>query len=418
MNVTSSCQAPMTIEATEDVPPAHGSRFSLRAVIMLLAASCGLTVANIYYSQPLLALIAKTFHTSQGSAAVVVTATQLGYAVGLLLLLPLGDLFENRTLTSRVLIGAAVALFAAAWSPNLVVFLVLSALIGLTSVVAQILIPLAAHLSPADRRGQYVGTVMSGLLLGILLARTVSSLVAAAFGWRTVYLASAVAMLLLSALLVVMLPTRRPDHTDSYPRLMASLGELVRSEPALRRRALCQALMFGSFSAFWTSVTFELISRHHLSQTGIAVFALVGAGGALAAPIAGRLGDRGHGAPASAAAFVLASVAMLAAILGAASLVLMAIAGVALDLAVQGHQVLSQREIYALRPDARARINTVFMGTVFLGGSIASAASGVLYQRFGWTGAALLSAILPVVGFAVWAVSTAFERTAGVSAPA
>jgi predicted MFS family arabinose efflux permease len=199
---------------------------------------------------------------------------------------------------------------------------------------------------------------------------------------------------------------------------MASLGELVRSEPALRRRALCQALMFGSFSAFWTSVTFELISRHHLSQTGIAVFALVGAGGALAAPIAGRLGDRGHGAPASAAAFVLASVAMLAAILGAASLVLMAIAGVALDLAVQGHQVLSQREIYALRPDARARINTVFMGTVFLGGSIASAASGVLYQRFGWTGAALLSAILPVVGFAVWAVSTAFERTAGVSAPA
>lgn len=389
----------------------------LGLITLVLATACGLSVANLYYSQPLLDLLAQAFHSSHGAVAIVVTATQLGYAAGLILLMPFGDLLENRKLTSFTLLGTAVAAALAAASRSLAMFLVLSVLIGLTSVVAQILIPLAAHLAPPEERGQFVGRVMSGLLLGILLARTASSLLAAAWGWRAVYLVSAVLMLGMAAVLWRTLPSYKPEpHADSsYPRLMRSLVGLAREEPALRRRAACQALMFGIFSVFWTSITFELIRVHHLSQTGIAIFALVGAGGALAAPIAGRLADAGYGVMASGAVFVLAVAAIAAAGLGVHNLIVLAAAGVLLDLAVQSHQVLSQQEIYALRPDARARINTVYMGTVFLGGSIASAASGALYEHFGWAGPVWLGIVLGLAGLGVWSGSRLLARRASVS---
>ena len=383
------------------LPPAR-----LRRVILVLAIGCGMAVANIYYAQPVLAPIASAFGVSQGSTALVVTLTQLGYALGMVLLLPLGDLLENRALASRTLLVTAAALLAAGLSPDFGFFLAMSVLVGMTSVVAQILVPLAAHLAPERERGKVVGTVMTGLLLGILLARTVSSLIAAAWGWRTIYLVSAVLMVALSVLLVRVLPKRQPDHSSTYPQLMLSIGRLVREEPALRRRALCQALMFGAFSCFWTSVSFELIGRHHLGQVGIGLFALVGAAGAAAAPLAGRLGDRGHGRLGSGLALALAVVAMLLAGLWAGNLVLLALAGVLLDLAVQSHQVFSQREIYGLRADARARINTVFMTSVFLGGALATGLSGAVHDSYGWTGVTLLGAALPLVGLAVWSVST------------
>ncbi len=393
----------------------------LGLITVVLATACGLSVANIYYSQPLLDLIARSFHTSQGSAAIVVTATQLGYAAGLIVLMPLGDLLENRKLTAWTMLATAVAAVLAAISPNLAVFLVLSVVIGLTSVVAQILIPLAAHLAPEAERGQFVGRVMSGLLLGILLARTVSSLLAATGGWRTVYVVSAVLMVGMSVVLWCTLPRHKPTPSGSdttYPRLMRSILQLARSEPALRRRAVSQALMFGIFSVFWTSITFELIRVHHLSQTGIAIFALVGAGGALAAPVAGRLADRGHGTVGSGLAFVLAIAAIAAAGLGAHNLIVLAAAAVLLDLAVQGHQVLSQQEIYSLRPDARARINTVYMGSVFLGGSIASAASGALYEAYGWAGPVWLGVGFGCAGFAVWSGSRVLARRTAGEGPA
>lgn len=383
---------------------------SLSLVTLVLATACGLSVANIYYSQPLLDLMAKSFHTSQSSASVVVTATQLGYAAGLILLMPLGDLLENRSLTSRTLLASAVIALFAALAPNLVSFLILSVLIGFTSVVAQILIPLAAHLAPEAERGRFVGRVMSGLLLGILLARTVSSLLAAAWGWRSVYFVSAGLMVAMAITLLVLLPRRRPSTDQRYGQLMISVAVLARTEPALRRRAACQALMFATFSAFWTSIAFELIKVHHLSQTGIALFALVGAAGALAAPIAGRLADRGHRQVASGAAFVLAILAMALAGVAAHNLILLAASGVLLDLAVQGHQVLSQQEIYQLRPDARARINTVFMGSVFLAGSAASAVSGLLYEHVGWTGPASFGAALAGCGLLIWAAAELLGR--------
>ena len=386
-----------------------------RALTFVLALACGLTVANLYYSQPLLDLVAGTFGVSQGAATVVVTLTQAGYAAGLLFLLPLGDLVENRKLTTRLLIGTAGALLLAALSPAYTMFLIVSVLVGVTSVVAQILVPLAAHLAPPEQRGALVGKVMSGLLLGILLARTVSSLVAEVWGWRAIYFISAALMIGLAVLLHRMLPVRSPDHTAGYRSLLRSVGTLARQEPALRRRALTQATMFGAFTAFWTAIGYELIDEHGFSQAQIAVFALIGAGGALAAPVAGKIADRGYGCAASGAALALASLMAVVAAAGHRSVVVLAIAGVLLDFAVQGHQVMSQHEIYALRGDARARLNTVFMTTVFTGGAIASALTGALHHRFGWTGACVLAAVLPLIGLAVWSTGLRSSRPAVVS---
>jgi predicted MFS family arabinose efflux permease len=388
---------------TVDVSQSVGSRRMSRSLTVVLAVACGVTVANLYYSQPLLDLIAGTFGVSQGAATTVVTLTQAGYALGLLFVLPLGDLVENRTLATRTLIVTALALVLTAVSPVFVMFLAVSVLVGIASVVAQVLVPLAAHLAPDDERGAVVGRVMSGLLLGILLARTVASLVADVWGWRAIYGISAALMLGLSVVLHRMLPKRPPDHTAGYRTLLASVGALVRQEPVLRRRALCQATMFGAFSAFWTGIAYELIDEHGFDQPRIAVFALVGAGGAAAAPIAGRIADRGYGRVASGAALLLASLTCLLAGVGHTSVLLLAVAAVLLDFAVQSHQVMSQHEIYALRADARARINTVFMTTIFLGGAVSSAVTGALHGAYGWTGVCVLGAALPVAGLLVWA---------------
>ena len=380
-------------------PPA-----GLSVIILVMAVACGLTVANLYYAQPLLSLIASSFRVSQGTAAIVVTATQLGYAAGLAFLVPLGDVLENRKLACRTLVITAIALGVAALSPDFTLFLVMSVGIGVTSVVVQVLVPFAAHLAPPEQRGKYVGRVMSGLLLGILLARSLASVVAAAWGWRSIYLISAVAMIALSAVLWRLLPQHAPVAKARYGRLLRSTLRLVREEPVLRRRAMAQALMFGAFSAFWTSIAYELIDAHHLSQLHIAVFALVGAGGAAAALVAGKLGDRGLGRPVRGLAIALAVGAMVLAGLGSRSVILLAGAAVLLDLAVQGNQVLSQRDVYALREDARARLNTVYVTSSFLGGSAASAISGWLFQTHGWTAVAIFGAALPLAagGIYLW----------------
>jgi predicted MFS family arabinose efflux permease len=382
----------------------------LRIVTIVLAFTCGASVANLYYAQPLLSLIGHSFGVGRGTATIVVTATQIGYAFGLALLLPLGDLLENRRLTSRTLLLTAVALAAAAVAPDLWAFLVVSVLIGVTSVVAQILVPLMAHLAPPEARGKYVGQVTSGLLLGIMLARSTASFAAAAWGWRSIYEISAVLMLLTSVTLIKVLPARQPEHTARYASLLTSTIRLARTEPLLVRRALTQACMFGSFTVYWTAVAYELIDHHHLTQNGVALFALIGAAGAATAPIAGRLGDAGHSAGARIVALLAAIAAMALAGLGASSLILLALAGVLLDFAVQSHQVLSLRDIYALRADARARINSVYMTSIFVGGAITSAITGVLFETWGWTGVTIFAAILPAAGVLIWLEGRAHEH--------
>jgi predicted MFS family arabinose efflux permease len=397
-----------TVSAIE--PDSRPDERSLRLITILLAFACGATVANLYYAQPLLNLISNSFGVGRGTATIVVTATQIGYALGLALLLPLGDLLENRRLATRTLLLTAVALGVAAFAPDLWVFLVVSTLIGVTSVVAQILVPLMAHLAPPEQRGKYVGQVMGGLLLGIMLARSIASFAAAAWGWRSIYLISAATMVLTSVALIKLLPARQPGHTARYVSLLSSTISLVRTEPVLVRRALTQACMFGAFTAFWTAVTYELIDHHHLTQNGVAVFALIGAAGAATAPIAGRLGDAGHSVRARIAALVLAIAALALAGFGASSLFLLALAGVLLDFAVQTHQVLSLRDIYSLRSDARARINSVYMTSVFIGGAISSAVTGALFDVWGWTGVTTFAAILPAAGALIWWEGRAHER--------
>ena len=401
----------MTRPAPQATDPAQDDTVAPpRALVILLAVACGLTVANLYYAQPLLDVLARAFSTSEGTAALVVTLTQAGYAAGLVLLVPLGDLLENRRLVTTVLVGTAVALAVAAVAPSLGVFLAASLAIGLTSVVAQVLVPFAAALAPDALRGRVVGQVMAGLLLGILLARTLSSFVAAAFGWRTVYAGSAVLMLLLALVLRRYLPDRPAPSTLRYGALLRSLVALVREEPVLRRRAAYQSLMFGAFTVFWTSIAYELTSEHHLGQGAIGVFALVGAAGALAAPVAGRLGDAGHGRAGTGAALALGVVAALLAGFGSSSLVVLALAGVVLDLAVQTTQVLGQREIYGTRPEARARMNAVYIATFFAGAALASLGSGLTYAALGWDGVSVLTGVLPAVGLAGWLVGRLRSR--------
>jgi predicted MFS family arabinose efflux permease len=381
----------------------------LGVVTVVLATACGLAVANIYFAQPILDLLAGSFHTSQAAATTAVTVVQIGYAIGLVLLLPMGDLLENRRLTSSMLLVTAVALVVAGSAPNLGVFLVASVFVGVTSVVAQILVPFAAHLAPEASRGRIVGWVGSGLLLGILLARTMSSFAAAVWGWRAIFFISAGLVLVMSVVLIRVLPTRKPDHTTGYRTLMASVWELVRTQPVLRRRAVCQALLFAAFSAYWTGVAYQLIAVHHFDQAQVGLFALVGAVGVVASPVAGRIADRGD-RWASGVALLIAVAAMVVARCGADSVVWLGVSAVLLDVGMTAHQVLSQREIYQLRPDARARINTVYMGCVFTGGALGSALAGVLHGHWGWAGIATAGIGLASASFVLWAASGLARR--------
>jgi predicted MFS family arabinose efflux permease len=220
------------------------------ATIAVFAVACGLAVGNLYYAQPLLDSIGRAFGVSEAGASLIVTFTQLGYAAGLVFIAPLGDLLENRRLVATVLCGTVVALLAAAIAPSFGAFIAASLGIGVTSVAAQILVPFAAHLAPAERRGRVVGQVMSGLLLGILLARAAAGVISGAFGWRAVYLLSAILLALTIVVLLRTLPRRQPAFAQGYGELVGSLGRIFREQPILRRRAAYQSAMFGSFSVF------------------------------------------------------------------------------------------------------------------------------------------------------------------------
>lgn len=384
--------------------PASPPHTLSRLLVMLFAFCCGAIVANIYYAQPVVGLIAADLHLSAGSAGLIVSLTQIGYALGLLFLVPLADLVENRKLMICTSLVAAVSLLLAGLSQQGGVFLALSLLIGFSSVAVQMLIPLAAHMAPEHSRGRVVGSIMGGLLLGILLARPLSSLVAGHFGWRIMFMGAALVMLGIIALLSLLIPRRLPEHRASYTQLMGSLLTLLRRYPLLRQRSLYQALMFAAFSLFWTAVPIELMQAHGLSQSQIAVFALVGAIGAIAAPIAGRLADAGHTRRASQVAMALAPLAMLIGVSQpGASLWGLALTGILLDFAVQMNMVLGQREVYALDAASRGRLNALYMTSIFLGGALGSALAGVLYQSFAWSGIALAGAVLPALALLLFA---------------
>ncbi|MGY2170458.1 MFS transporter [Pseudomonas gingeri] len=376
----------------------HAAPVMTRALVMLFAFCCGAIVANIYYAQPIIDLIAPDLGISAHSASLIVSLTQIGYALGLFFLVPLGDLLENRKLMLCTVLISVISLVAAGLSRQPGVFLVVSLLIGFSSVSVQILVPLAAHLAPEESRGRVVGAIMGGLLLGILLARPLSSVVADHFGWRTVFIAAAVLMLLIMLVILVTMPKRQPSHSATYGQLLASLGHLFRRQPVLRQRALYQGLMFATFSLFWTAVPLELSRVHGLSQSEIALFALVGAMGAIAAPIAGRLADAGHTHRASWLAMLLATLSFVPALIHPAySVIGLALTGVLLDFAVQMNMVLGQRSVYALDAASRGRLNALYMTSIFIGGAIGSALASTLYEQGGWLAIMAVGSALPLL---------------------
>ncbi|WP_327290664.1 MFS transporter [Streptomyces sp. NBC_01198] len=374
-----------------------------RRLVILLAVSCGLTVANLYYAQPLLSELRQSFHIGSVVAGSLVTATQLGYALGLLLLVPLGDVIEKRRLATVLLTLTVGALVLAGAAPDFAVLLAASLVVGCTLTVAQILVPFAADLAPDSSRGRVVGQVMSGLLTGILLSRTVGSVVAGATSWRVVYLGSAALMTVLTLVLRSALPPRQPAAALPYGALLRSTVRLLRVHPALRQRALYQAAMFGAFSVFWTTISFVLTAApFHYRQWQVGLFALAGAGGALIAPLAGRWADRGLVRPMTAAAFVAAAVAFGVAGVGRHSVLALGAAAVLLDMAVQTTLILGQHVVYQLDGGARARLNSAFMATFFVGGAVGSQAGSAAYRLGGWPAVTVLGAALPLLAL-LWA---------------
>ncbi|KEZ66435.1 MFS transporter, partial [Pseudomonas amygdali pv. tabaci str. ATCC 11528] len=340
---------------------------------MLFAFCCGAIVANIYYAQPIIELIAPDIGLSSTAASLIVSLTQIGYALGLFFLVPLGDLLENRRLMLITTAVAVLSLLGAAFAEQPNLFLLVSLLVGFSSVSVQMLIPLAAHLAPEESRGRVVGGIMGGLLLGILLARPIASLVADHFGWRAVFGAAAVVMIGISVVLATTMPKRVPDHRASYGQLLFSLWTLLRTQPVLRQRAFYQACMFATFSLFWTAVPLELSRNHGLSQSQIAIFALIGAIGAIAAPISGRLADAGYTRIASLGALLFGALSFLPGLIHPAySVIGLAVTGVVLDFCVQTSMVLGQRTVYALDAASRSRLNALYMTSIFIGGAICS----------------------------------------------
>ncbi len=373
--------------------------------ILTLAAACGLLVANIYYAQPLIAEIAQSLGLATGAAGLIVTMSQIGYGVGLLFVVPLGDLVENRRLILISVALSAVALACAAFAPSAGVFLTCAAVVGLGSVAVQILVPLAAHLAPDATRGRVVGMVSSGLMIGIMLARPVSSFIAAQSSWRVVFGLSATAMVALAAGLSRALPRRAPRTKMTYAELMGSMVHLVKGTPILRLRAFYQGCLFFAFSLFWTTTPLLLAGPHYrLTQNGIALFALAGVSGAIAAPIGGRIADRGWGRPATGGAISLVALAMLGSILipqgSVAGLSLLVAAAIAIDFGVQANLVLGFRAIFSLAPDARGRLNGVYLSTAFVGGAIGSALGAWAYARGGWGLACCVGLTPPLIALA------------------
>jgi predicted MFS family arabinose efflux permease len=391
-----------TVTTAEPTIAGKASPPLTNALIVFLAFCCGAVVANIYYAQPIVAWIAPDIGLAGNHASLVVSLTQFGYALGLLFLVPLADLLENRRLVVVFTFVVAACLAAAGFATGPSVFLVAALLIGCFSVSVQIMVPLAAHMAPEQSRGRVVGNIMGGLVLGILLSRPVSSTLAHFVGWRGVFYAASALMAVIALVMVRVLPKRQPAHSASYLQLMHSVFALIPRFRVLRQRSMYHGLLFISFSLFWTIAPIELVRQYGFTAGGVALFALLGAAGALAAPLAGRLADAGHGEAATRVALVMAPLGMLLSAIPGIGYVSLLIGAVVLDFAVQMNMVLGQRDVYALDAHSRARLNAVYMTSVFIGGALGSLVASPLYEHFGWRPTAIAAAVVSGLAFVMF----------------
>ena len=375
-----------------------------RRLVVVMAVSTGLAVANNYYAQPLLPAIGRSLHIAPGVAGLIVTVSQVGYALGLVALLPLGDLVERRRLVVALSAATSLALFGMGCAPSAWWLLPAALAVGSVSVLAQVLVPFAASLAAPQERGRVVGAVMSGLLIGILLARTAAGWLAETGSWRVVYYVAGLAMIVQAGLLRWQLPTWRENVDLSYRRLVASVASLLRDEPVLRLRAAYGMLSFGSFSTLWTSLAFLLAHNYHYSSGMIGTFGLVGAAGAGAASLAGRTADRGWAGRNTGACALIMAASWAALWAGAHNIVVLVVGLVSFDFAAQGLHITNQSEIYRLRPEARSRLTSAYMFIYFVGGAAGSLLSATLYNAWGWPGPCLAGALFAVAAVCLWAV--------------
>jgi predicted MFS family arabinose efflux permease len=374
-----------------------------RRLVAVMAIASGAAVANIYYAQPLLDAISSSLGVSETAAGLLVTASQIGFAIGLALLVPLGDLLERRALACRMLLVCSVALAVVAIAPVFSVLAAAMIVVGVTSAVTQLLVPFAATLAADHERGRVVGTVMSGVLTGILLARTFSGLVAEVGGWRLVFWLAAAAMLVLAGALWRLLPRSEPGTDMRYGVLLGSVLTLVRTEPVLRRRMVYGAMGMAGFSALWTTLTFLLADApYHYNEGTIGLFGLAGLAGVLGAQAAGRLADRGRLGTATGAFLVcvLAGWGLLA--FGHVSRAAVLAGIVVMDFGVQGQHICNQNAIYAIAPDARSRVTTAYMTSNFMWGAIGSAGASVAFDSAGWGGVSAMGVAFAAVALVAW----------------
>ncbi len=383
------------------------------ALIVLMSVATGLAVASNYYAQPLLETIATNFSLSVNQAGFIVTAAQLGYAVGLMFLVPLGDMFERRGLIVGMTLLAAGGMLITAMSQNLTMMIIGTALTGLFSVVAQLLVPLAATLAAPEKRGKVVGIIMSGLLLGILLARTVAGALATLGGWRTIYWVASALMFIMALVLWRCLP-RYKQHTGlNYGQLLGSIFALFIHTPVLRTRALLGALSFANFSVLWTSMAFLLAAPPFgYSEATIGLFGLVGAAGALMATKAGQLADKGKARVTTSAGLVLLLLSWLPIAFGQHSIIALIIGIIVLDLAVQAVHVTNQSVMYRMIPEARNRLTAGYMTSYFIGGALGSLISAAAYQHAGWYGVSTAGLVLCLLNIVTWLVGKRSDQPA------
>jgi predicted MFS family arabinose efflux permease len=366
----------------------------------LFAIAAGAAVGNLYWAQPLLKYIGDSFGVSTSVAGLLVTVTQIGYAIGIFLVVPLGDTLNRRRLIPAVMASSAVALAASAAAPDFTILLVTLALVGLTTLAGQLLLPMAGDLALDDQRGRVVGTVASGTLTGIVVSRMMSGVVADAFGWRAIYVAAALVAVFLAMLLARTLPNLPTRPSVPYCKLLGSVFAVVRQHRSAQVTLMIGGASFAVFTMFWTGLTFLLSSPpFSYSATQIGLVGLAGLAGTLAAQRAGQLHDRGWSAPATGTALLLAIISLGFAGLGSTSIIVILIGTVLLQAAIQAVNVLNQIRLFAIDPTARSRLNTAFVTGNFIGGAIGSALAGVLWQFGGWL--AIMVAGAALIGFAL-----------------
>lgn len=371
------------------------------SLLWVMTIATGLIVANLYYNQPLLDDMATTFQVSSSKVGQVGVLTQLGYATGMLFIAPLADMVRRKRLIMICLALTVLSLLLIAIAPNINLLIIASFLMGIFSLIPQLLVPMTAHLAKPAERGSKIGFVMSGLLLGILLSRTISGFVGAHFGWRAMFYIAAGIMVIIWFLLFFLLPEVEPEYNGTYRSLMRSLATLIKKEPALRIASIRGALCFGCFSVFWTTLIFLLRTNFHKGSDIAGLFGLVGAFGALAAGLMGKLSDRMDAYKLSTFTLLLIVISFIGFIFSAYSIAGLIIGVIILDMGVQATHISNQSLIFALQPEARNRINTIYMVTYFIGGGIGTLLSSIAWDHYKWTGVCIVGLALALLAVIV-----------------